>query len=131
MTPDVLGKLEDAFINAFTDEMACLYAGINPDTLYSYCKENPKFSERKEALKNTPNLKAQQTLVKDLDNTGGARWWAERKMPEFQPKQKVEHSGKIEAGATPEATAAVRDVVARFETELRDTITKGIKAKPR
>lgn len=92
----ILQKLEDAFINGFTDEMACLYAEISTQTLYNYQTKNPKFIERKELLKKSPDLAAQRTLVKDLSNTSGARWWAEHKMAEFMPKSKVELGGKIE-----------------------------------
>lgn len=91
-----LAKLEDAFMNAFTDEMACIYAGINPSTLYRYIEANPDFGERKEMLKKSPNLLAQKTIVKDIENVGGARYWAERRMPEFMPKSKIEHSGGID-----------------------------------
>lgn len=127
MTPEVLGKLEAAFMNAFTDEMACLYAGISVDALYDYCRENEDFSKRKEVLKKTPDLSAQETLVKDVKNTNGARWWAEHKMPEFMPKTKVTHDGKIE---TVDATAsdAVKAVTDKYEKELRDTIAAGRKA---
>lgn len=123
MTTEVLGKLEDAFMNAFTDEMACLYAGISKDALYDYCNTNPKFSERKEILKKTPDLVAQKTLVGDLKNTGGARWWAERKMEEFKPKTKVEHSGSIstDGAQSPEA----RKLADEYEKKLRDEIAKG------
>lgn len=96
MTPEVIQKLEDAFMNAFSDEMACIYASISEATLYSYCKENPEFAERKERLKKSPNLLAQKTIVKDIENVGGARYWAERRMPEFMPKSKIEHSGGID-----------------------------------
>lgn len=129
MTPDVLGKLEDAFMNAFTDEMACLYAGIAMDTLYEYCNTNPKFSDRKEKLKLTPNLAAQKRLVDDAAGTvGGARWWAERRMPEFMPKSKVEHGGKIQTEDTnqTEVQKAIKD---KYEKELRESIVAGIKEK--
>lgn len=66
MTPSVLGKLEEGFLYGLTDEQACLYVDIHPDTLYEYCKENPKFSERKEILKNQPKIDAKITLAKSL-----------------------------------------------------------------
>lgn len=129
MTPDVLQKLEDAFTNAFTDEMACLYAGISEKTLYNYCEANPEFLQRKEKLKLSPNLVAQKKLVEDAAGSiGGARWWAERRMPDFMPKSKVEHGGKI---ATHDVTGdeAVNKVVTEYEAKLRETIVQGRKNK--
>lgn len=126
MTPDVLQKLEDAFMNAFTDEMACLYAGISPRALYDYCEANPQFTQRKEELKQTPNLAAQKTLVGDLNNTGGARWWAERKMPEFMPKTKVEHGGKVQTEDVTQSEVA-KKLAEEYEQKLRDSIVAGRK----
>lgn len=95
ITPEVIRKLEDCFRNAFTDEMACLYVDISTETLYAYCRKNQKFSERKELLKQSPNLTAQETLVGTVKTESGARWWAEHRMADFRPTSKVEHSGKI------------------------------------
>lgn len=119
-TPDVLHKLNDAFMNAFSDRMACLYAGISERALYDYCEANPEFAQRKEVLKDTPNLVAQKTLVGDLTNTSGARWWAEKKMPEFMPKTKITHDGKIETN--PEQSAAARAIADKYEQDLRQSI---------
>lgn len=126
MTTDVLGKLEDAFINAFTDEMACLYAGINPDTLYEYCKKNPKFSERKELLKHRPDLTAQKQLVADTNTVAGARWWAEHKMDDFMPKTKIQHSGKIKTETTI-INPKMADAMKRFKDARRQQILEDAK----
>lgn len=128
ITPDVLQKLEDAFMNAFTDEMACLYAGISEAALYEYCQRNKKFAERKELLKKHPNMTAQQTLVGDLKSVGGARWWAEHKMPDFMPKAKLEHSGKVETtlGVSEEA----KQIAARYEEEMKGAIKKILQPTP-
>lgn len=128
MTEIVLRKLEDAFMNGFTDSMASLYAGISERTLYEYCEVNPDFAQRKETLKETPNLRAQQTLVADLKNTGGARWWAEKRMPEFMPQTKITLGGKIETSDT-SVTDAVRTVTHEYEEKLRDAIKNKIKAR--
>ena len=104
MDPIILQKLEDAFSNAFTDEMACLYAGISKSTLYNYCTQNPEFMERKELLKKRPDLAAQRQLVADCNTTSGARWWAEHKMADFKPTSKIEHAGKIQTEQTVELT---------------------------
>ena len=130
MTPDILTKLEDAFMNGFTDKMACLYANISEATLYRYCGENEVFRERKEILKDTPNLAAQNELVKGIKgNISQARWWAEHRMPDFMPKTKVEHSGKIETDGAVLSPAA-RAVVTEYEEKLRQTIVEDGKKKP-
>jgi hypothetical protein len=130
MTPDVLRKLEDAFTNAFTDEMACLYAGIGKTALYDYCQENKEFAERKELLKSSPNLKAQNELVKGIEgNVSQARWWAEHRMPDFMPKTKVEHSGEIKTDGAPLSPAA-RAVALEYEEKLRQAIVDGGQKNP-
>lgn len=125
---NILSKLEDAFMNAFTDKMACLYAGISEASLYRYCEANEAFRERKEILKDTPNLVAQKTLISDLANTGGARWWAEHRMPEFMPKTKVTHDGKVQTEDVTGSEAA-RKVTEEYENKLRDTIANERKGK--
>lgn len=79
MTPDVLNKLEEIFALGGTDTEACLYADISPGTLYKYQKEHPEFIERKEALKETPFLKARRTIVNSLDDANNAFKYMERK----------------------------------------------------
>ena len=112
MTKDVLQKLEDAFAFTYTDEEACLYAGIDPRTLYNYQKKNPKFVQRKEALRLTPNLAAKQVLVESIPkNLEQSRWWATHKMPEFNPTKKVElatTSLEEEANMTPKMKEAIK-----------------------
>ena len=96
ITKDVLTKLEDAFSNALPDTEACLYAGINPVTLYRYQERHPEFSKRKEALKLTPNIAARKTIVQTLGDVRVAQWWLEKKDPSMRPTSKVEHAGNIE-----------------------------------
>lgn len=117
----ILAKLEDAFRNAFTDEMACLYAGIDPRTLYRYIEAVPEFGQRKEELKLHPNLKAQTVIVRDIDNVSGARYWAERRMKDFMPKQTVVLDGKVETEDTT-VKQAIKEVTDKYEEELKRTI---------
>lgn len=96
ITPEVLLKLEDAFSNALPDREACFYAGIGKTAFYNYQKENPEFAERKESLKLRPNMAARKAIVAALGDVNTAKWWIEKKDPEFRPSTKVEHSGAIE-----------------------------------
>ena len=69
MTPDVIQKLEAAFIAGCTDLEACCYADVSKSTLYDYCQVNPEFSERKETLKNQPIMQA-RFIIQDALTTG-------------------------------------------------------------
>jgi hypothetical protein len=53
-----LQKLEQSFIWGCTDLEAFICREISKSTLYTYCEINPEFTDRKEALKTTPTLKA-------------------------------------------------------------------------
>lgn len=93
-TEEVIQKLEQVFALGGTDAEACLYANIGQSTLYKYQNENPQFLERKDSLKQTPILKARQTVIKALDNPKDAQWFLERKMPEFKQKSDVTSNGE-------------------------------------
>ena len=119
----VLQKLEQAFAYSYSDDEACLYAGIVPATLYTYQKRNPKFKERKEALKKSPNLVAKKVLVEGIqDDIEQARWWALHKMSdEFSPKTKVEHEGSVEMVNPDLSTETISKAVEAFKTILRQS----------
>lgn len=99
MTPELIEKLEYVYCKGFTDQQAADFAGIHIDTIYNYCKNNPEFSEKKEALKKMPNLKAKMNIVEALDSSDpilklqNSRFWVERKMKdEFSTR--TETTGK-------------------------------------
>jgi hypothetical protein len=90
MTESVLGKLKEAFMIGCTDTEACLYADINPDTLYDYQKKNEWFSELKKQWKENPVLKARTTVYKNLDDKETAMKYLERKKKdEFSLRSEV------------------------------------------
>lgn len=94
MTPETLEKLKNGFLMGFSDSEACLYAEINPATLYNYQKENPEYIEYKEQLKENPKMIAKTTvynrLSRDVDTS---KWYLERKSKnEFA--QRSELTGK-------------------------------------
>lgn len=79
MTEETLNKLEEIFALGGTDKEACFYAGISHQTLYNYQKDNHEFVERKEALKETPILKARRTVVESLKDPNHAFRYLEKK----------------------------------------------------
>lgn len=95
ITEQVLQKLEQAFSLGCTDKEACVYADISPATLYNYQKENPKFLERKELLKEKPILRARTTIIQNLDSIGNAQWFLnKKKKDEFGDNYDITSGGK-------------------------------------
>lgn len=121
MTPEVLQKLEAAFMNTFTDAQACDYAGISPSTLYNYQAENPAFLERKTILRERPDMRAKIELVGKIEgNLEHARWWAQHRMSaEFAAKTKLEHTLGEQSGYQGDAA---RRVAVEFEGRLKEAI---------
>ena len=97
VTPDNIDKLEEGFIMGYTDEEACLYAGISTSALYRYQEDNPEFRERKALLKKAVTLQAKQNVTRAI-NKGDkklSKWWLERRASdEFSTKVENEHAGK-------------------------------------
>ncbi len=67
MDEATVNKLIEAFSWGCTDVEACVYAGISKQTLYSYCEKHPEFTDRKEALKDTPTMKAKRIIFNSLE----------------------------------------------------------------
>lgn len=112
MTPVVIGKLEYAFSLGCSDREACIFAGINPTSLYDYQKKFPEFTQRKEDLKETQVIKARQAVADALatGDAATARWLLERKRKEeFCTKSIVEPTAPIIRYVTAEDTRAANN----------------------
>lgn len=116
MTEETIAKLEQGFLMGFTDREASLYANINPSTLYRFCEENPDFSERKELLKENVKMRAKQNIHKEITEGDKqlSQWYTERRDPDFNPKQTIDHTSKGEkidnSGAIVELTKKLNDL---------------------
>ena len=89
----ILAKLEEWFAYSLTDEECCLYAWINPVTLYRYIEKNPEFSKRKEILNRQPNITAKMNWNKEIKswNYNSSKDWLERKAKsEFSLRQEIQ-----------------------------------------
>src|ERR1700733_10727450 len=98
MTPETIAKLEEGFMMSFSDREACLYANINPATLYRFCEENPDFSERKELLKEQVKMKAKRNIATSIirgADTSLSTWWLERRDSDFKQKQETDLKGGL------------------------------------
>ena len=88
----VLAKLEQAYSLGCSDGEACLYAGINPATLYKYQQKHPDFIERKNLLKKKPVLLARKTVIKGMqkDPNLAMKFLEKRKRDEFGSVQTID-----------------------------------------
>lgn len=111
----------------YTDEEACLYAGVSTAAFYEYQEKHPEFAERKQLLRKTPNLKAKKTLVEHVGSESGARFWATTKMSdEFAPKSKVEITDSLDdVDIDPEDLEAAKE----FNNRLKENVIKRRLAK--
>lgn len=96
MTPDVVNKLEEAFLLGCTDLEACLFADISKQTLYNYQEAHPEFIDRKEKLKENPILLARRSVIKDMQEDGdlALKYLERKKKDEFSMKQDLNLGGQ-------------------------------------
>lgn len=123
ITQEVVGKLEFAFAFDSTVEEACFYAGISPDTYYTFCKQNPDFSERITALRCAPTLMARMTVLRAAEHDADlALKYLERKLPqEFSTRAQIHHTGEIadRHSIDPEQAKLIRIAMGNFATKAR------------
>lgn len=97
MTPEVVKKLEEAFLLGCTDLEACLFADISKQTLYNYQEAHPEFVDRKEKLKENPVFLARSSVVRSMQEDGdlALKYLERKKKDEFSVKTQQEHSGEL------------------------------------
>lgn len=66
VTPQILARLEEQWMNGANDSQACFIAGITPQTLYTYQERNPEYLIKKEACKGNIALNAKHTIARHV-----------------------------------------------------------------
>lgn len=92
MTDKVLAKIEYAAATGCTVEEIALYSGVSVSCIYDYFKKHPHYKEYIDLLKNTPTLKARETVLKSIEagDPVTAKWYLERRAPsEFTVKHDI------------------------------------------
>lgn len=90
-TDTVVKKLEEAFSWDCTVEEACLYAGISKVTYYEHIKNKPELVNRFDTLRQTPVLKARETVMKHMSKsyTNAMDYLSRKRKDEFSPRKEV------------------------------------------
>ena len=123
-TDDVIRKIEEvAALDGTVEEMA-YYADLNADTIYSWLKEKPEFSERINKLRQRPVLKARQTVNKRMEESyvNAMDYLKRKKKLEFGDSTDITSDGKPMQVIVPSAVASRFNINGTDnETERSDT----------
>jgi hypothetical protein len=98
LSPELVGKLKDAFAIGATVKQACFYAEINESTFYDWCRQNPVLKEEFDKMRNKLPLAAKHNIAAAIHNRDlfHSRWLVERQEPEnYGEKVKIEHTGTL------------------------------------
>lgn len=85
-TESVIRELKNLLSIGCSIKEACISAGISHDSYYRWIKEDRKLYEELERAKQNIFKKARMTIFEDLSDPITARWFAERRMPEYKSK---------------------------------------------
>ena len=92
VTEEKIKRLEEAFMFGFSDNMACIYAGVSRTAFYRFLANNEPLRDRFKALKRNVRLQARFNVAKAIEagDLEVSRWYLERRDPLFNQKVEVE-----------------------------------------
>lgn len=82
VTPEVISKLEYAYLMDSNDAEACFFAGISKDALSRYFIKHPEFREKTDLLKTNLKFRAKVIVGNQIvkhDSVDDAKWLLERR----------------------------------------------------
>ena len=89
-TENAIRELKNLLMIGCSIKEACISAGISYDTYYRWIKEDDKLSEELNRAKQNIFKKARMTIFEDLKDPITARWFAERRIPEYKTKMDLD-----------------------------------------
>lgn len=102
-TDQVVSDLKAAFKDDLSNEEACHYAKIHPDTYYEWRKLSDEFSAQMDIAKSYVARRAKQLLAKAIENGGidEAKWYLERRQrKDYSSRIEQDNSGDISISIT-------------------------------
>jgi hypothetical protein len=120
MTPEVIAKLEELFLDGCHITLACTLAGISPNTYYDFINANHEYAIKFDMLRHDTTYRALKNIKNKIqgvirrDDKGNiievitpdadmSKWWLERKSKdEFSTKTEVEsHNTNVNVESYP------------------------------
>ena len=92
VTEEKIKRLEEGFMYGFSDNQACVYAGISRTAFYRFLSKNEPIRDRFKVLKQHIRLQARFNVAKAIEagDLEVSRWYLERRDPLFSNKVEVE-----------------------------------------
>lgn len=122
MTPETIQKLKDAFAIGATIEQACYYAEIATTTYHNWCKKYPVLLHEFDRMRQKLPLAAKTNIahaIQAMKDLSMSKWLIEKTESEtYGDKIKMEHSGEISDGFSPE----VRQIREEFVSKMKSAI---------
>ena len=96
---EIVKKLESVYQLGVSDEIACNYAGISKETLYTWRDKYPELVDRLDGAKHYARIAAGSVVMEAIKNkdVNTAKWWLEKKYSkEFgnQPRVLIQNNFK-------------------------------------
>jgi hypothetical protein len=92
-----VGQLVTAFAKSYNVTEACQFAGIDRSTFYAWIKDIEGFEAIIEEAKSQPLKQAKNAidLALKANDIATAKWYVERRDPEFKPKAEVDNTHEL------------------------------------
>lgn len=112
LTPETVKKLEEAFSLDATVKEACFYADISREIYYKWTRENPKLSDRFEALREKLVLAARESVAKQMKSDGdlALKYLERKRKEEFSPRHELDLQGELKITKIEETLEATRKI---------------------
>lgn len=124
--PQVLHKLESAFLKGMNNREACFLANISEGLFYRVCKNSPELFDRFSMLQENVKVRAKEVVAEAIDKGDKmqANWYLERRAKdEFSPRQELTGANgtalisKEDAQTTVESLKNAAGLIASHETQ--------------
>lgn len=92
--PKTVAKFVEAFNNSYNITEACQYAGVDRDTYYRWYRDIAEFTALIDEAKSMPLRKSKEVITKAIvdGDIQTAKWYTERRDPDFKPKAELENN---------------------------------------
>lgn len=120
MTPEIIGKLKEAFAIGANIKQACYYAEIHVSTYHDWVNKNPALLKEFERMRQRLPLAAKTNIASAIQNAkdiGLSKWLVERQEPE-------DYAETLKIADASEVPSEDKEAVEGLHTNLKENLRK-------